>query len=140
MKSFIIFKNKEFCMKIKGLYRWIIPGVKGTIWEGAQLLLFMEFPEEFPNKPPKCQFYPPLPHPNIYPSGTVCLSILSEDEDWKPSITVPTILKGIQDLLDNPNQESPAQLEAFQDYRNHKNKYEEGIKKYVLESIKNNKI
>ncbi len=27
-------------------------------------------------------------HPNVYPSGTVCLSIVNEDEDWKPSITV----------------------------------------------------
>jgi ubiquitin-protein ligase len=30
-------------------------------------------------------------HPNIYPSGTVCLSILNEDEDWKPSITVKQV-------------------------------------------------
>ncbi len=31
-------------------------------------------------------------HPNVYPSGTVCLSILNEDEDWKPSITVKQVL------------------------------------------------
>ncbi|CAI2383113.1 unnamed protein product [Moneuplotes crassus] len=124
------------------IFRWkcIIPGVKETIWEGGHLLLYVEFPEEFPNKPPKCQFSPPLPHPNIYPSGTVCLSILSEDEDWKPSITIPTILKGIQELLDNPNLESPAQLQAFEDYRKDPKKYEENIKKYVEESIKKNKI
>lgn len=35
-------------------------------------------------------------HPNIYPSGTVCLSILNEDEGWRPSITVKQILMGIQ--------------------------------------------
>ena len=35
-------------------------------------------------------------HPNIYPSGTVCLSILNEDEGWCPSITVKQILLGIQ--------------------------------------------
>lgn len=35
-------------------------------------------------------------HPNIYPSGTVCLSILNEDEGWKPCITVKQILLGIQ--------------------------------------------
>jgi hypothetical protein len=35
-------------------------------------------------------------HPNIYPSGTVCLSILNEDEGWRPSITVKQILLGIQ--------------------------------------------
>jgi ubiquitin-conjugating enzyme E2 I len=65
-------------------------------------------------------------HPNVYPSGTVCLSIVNEEEDWKPSITVKQvtifyissshtqqILLGIQDLLDNPNPNSPAQAEAY---------------------------
>lgn len=51
-----------------------------------------------------------IPHPNIYPSGTVCLSILNEEEDWKPHITVKQILTGIQKLLkDEPNIDSPAQ-------------------------------
>jgi ubiquitin-protein ligase len=31
----------------------------------------------------KCKFEPPLFHPNVYPSGTVCLSILEEDKDKK---------------------------------------------------------
>ena len=47
----------------------------------------------------ECAFTPPLFHPNVYPSGTVCLSILSEDKDWKPSLTVKQLLLGIQDLL-----------------------------------------
>ena len=78
----------------------------------------MEFSEDYPNKPPKCKFAPVLFHPNIYPSGTVCLSILNEDEDWRPSLTIPQviinhlhflqILLGIQDLMNNPNEKSPA--------------------------------
>jgi hypothetical protein len=60
----------------------------------------MTFPEDYPVKPPKCQFVPPLFHPAIYPSGIVCLSILSEEEkNWKASLTVKQILTGIQDLL-----------------------------------------
>lgn len=30
----------------------------------------------------------PLFHPNVYPRGTVCLSILEEDKDWRPAITI----------------------------------------------------
>lgn len=37
------------------------------------------------------KFTPPLFHPNVYPSGTVCLSILNEDEGWKPAITVKQV-------------------------------------------------
>jgi ubiquitin-conjugating enzyme E2 I len=65
-----------------------IPGKSGTIWEGGVYKLSIDFSDEFPAKPPKCKFYPVLFHPNVYPSGTVCLSILNEDEDWRPNITL----------------------------------------------------
>ncbi|KAK8049978.1 ubiquitin-conjugating enzyme E [Apiospora phragmitis] len=87
-----------------------IPGKDKTLWEGGLFKMTMTFPEEYPTKPPKCKFTPPLFHPNVYPSGTVCLSILNEEEGWKPAITVKQIALGVQDLLDNPNPESPAQL------------------------------
>ena len=38
------------------------------------------------------KFDPPLFHPNVYPSGTVCLSILNEDEGWKPAITIKQVI------------------------------------------------
>ena len=53
--------------------------------------MMMDFSEEYPNKPPRCYFQPALFHPNIYPSGTVCLSILNEDEDWRPALTVSQV-------------------------------------------------
>jgi hypothetical protein len=78
------------------------------------------------------KFTPPLFHPNVYPSGTVCLSILDEEKSWKPAITIKQvrssavsnlpfywtfmckkILLGIQDLLDDPNVNDPAQSDAY---------------------------
>ncbi|KAL6055719.1 SUMO-conjugating enzyme sce1, variant 3 [Balamuthia mandrillaris] len=72
------------------LMRWTcgIPGKKGTLWEGGMFPITMEFTDDYPSKPPKCRFPAGFFHPNIYPSGTVCLSIVNEDEDWKPSISV----------------------------------------------------
>ncbi|CAE8641234.1 unnamed protein product, partial [Polarella glacialis] len=75
----------------------------------------------------------PLFHPNIYPSGTVCLSILNEDEDWKPAITIRQILLGIQDLLDNPNAASPAQEEPYRLFSTDKAEYLRRVKKQVSE-------
>ena len=69
------------------------------------------------------KFVPPLFHPNVYPSGTICLSILNEEEGWRPAITIKQILVGIQDLLDEPNPDSPAQSEAFQLFINDKARY-----------------
>ncbi|KAJ3343240.1 E2 SUMO-conjugating protein ubc9 [Gonapodya sp. JEL0774] len=90
-----------------------IPGKEKTPWAEGVYTMTITFPEEYPQKPPKCKFTPPLFHPNVYPSGTVCLSILDEATDWKPAITLKQILLGIQDLLDNPNLDSPAQAEAY---------------------------
>lgn len=89
-----------------------IPGKKGTPWEEGHYKLRMLFKEglftfkvssgfcycmvysDYPTSPPKCKFEPPLFHPNVYPSGTVCLSLLDEEKDWRPAITIKQILLG----------------------------------------------
>ncbi|KEY73713.1 hypothetical protein S7711_06288 [Stachybotrys chartarum IBT 7711] len=105
-------RTKEGVLDLKN-WECGIPGKDKTIWEGGLFKLSIAFPDEYPTKPPKCKFVPPLFHPNVYPSGTVCLSILNEEEAWKPAITVKQILLGIQDLLNDPNPESPAQADAY---------------------------
>lgn len=57
-----------------------LTGKDNTDWAGGLYKVSMEFSEEYPSKPPKCKFVPPLFHPNVYPSGTICLSILNEEE------------------------------------------------------------
>ncbi|KAL8272306.1 hypothetical protein Esti_003760 [Eimeria stiedai] len=117
------------------IMKWIckVPGKKGSLWEGGEYCLTMEFSEEYPSKPPKCKFAPVLFHPNVYPSGTVCLSILNEDEDWKPSITIKQILLGIQDLLDNPNPQSPAQAEPYMLYCQNRDEYNRRVKNQAIQ-------
>jgi ubiquitin-protein ligase len=105
---------------------------------------------EYPTKPPKCEsktsrsytqlltftgkFVPPLFHPNVYPSGTVCLSILNEEEGWKPAITIKQILLGVQDLLNDPNPDSPAQADAYNLFKKDRTAYESKIKRIVREN------
>ncbi|EDO05586.1 ubiquitin conjugating enzyme family protein [Babesia bovis T2Bo] len=119
------------------IMKWIcrIPGKKGSMWEGGEYTLTMEFTDDYPSKPPKCKFTPVLFHPNVYPSGTVCLSILSEDKDWKPSITIKQILLGIQDLLDNPNPLSPAQAEPYLLFVKNRDAYNARVRKQALENV-----
>ena len=106
---------------------------------------------EYPTKPPKCRrpdwspevkrsdkhagkFVPPLFHPNVYPSGTVCLSILNEEEGWKPAITIKQILLGIQDLLNDPNPDSPAQADAYNLFKRDRQAYEKKVKAIVKDN------
>ncbi|KAI5210253.1 ubiquitin-conjugating enzyme [Aureobasidium subglaciale] len=125
------------------LQKWecSIPGKEKTLWEGGLFKLEVQFPDEYPTKPPKCpsnphlgKFVPPLFHPNVYPSGTVCLSILNEEEGWKPAITIKEILLGIQSLLNEPNPESPAQAEAYNLFRKDRAAYEKKIKQVVRDN------
>ena len=80
------------------------------------------------------KFVPPLFHPNVYPSGTVCLSILNEEEGWKPAITIKQILIGIQDLLNDPNPESPAQADAYHLFKKDRQAYDKKVKSIVKEN------
>ena len=73
------------------------------------------------------KFVPPLFHPNVYPSGTICLSILNEEEGWRPAITLKQVLIGIQDLLDDPNPSSPAQSEAYNLFTSNKAEYKRRV-------------
>eukprot|EP01028_Stygiella_incarcerata_P000847 TRINITY_DN1133_c0_g1_i1.p2 TRINITY_DN1133_c0_g1~~TRINITY_DN1133_c0_g1_i1.p2 ORF type:complete len:105 (+),score=32.71 TRINITY_DN1133_c0_g1_i1:485-799(+) len=96
----------------------------------------MEFPVDYPTKPPRCRFVPPLFHPNVYPSGTVCLSILNPETDWRPSLTVKDILLGIQELLDTPNIKDPAQRDAFVMFRDEREKYNARVREIVRMSMR----
>lgn len=111
-----------------------IPGKPDTDWEGGVYKMSLSFSEDYPSKPPLVKFVPPLYHPNVYPSGTVCLSILNEDKDWKPSVTIKQILKGVQDLLDAPNMSDPAQREPYMDLKNDPELYKRKVRQLALKN------
>jgi len=115
----------------------VVPGKEGTMWEGARIPMSMTFTEDYPNKPPVCKFKmvgntnKPLFHPNVYPSGKICLSLLDADKAWKPSLTIKHLLIGIQTLLDDPNNADPAQEEPYRAFKNDKKEYEARVKQQV---------
>ena len=72
---------------------------------------------------PDFQFIRPLYHPNIYPNGKLCISILhapGEDETsgetamerWNPVQRVETVLLSVLSLLDDAEVSSPANVDA----------------------------
>eukprot|EP01102_Stenamoeba_stenopodia_P002765 TRINITY_DN12631_c0_g1_i1.p1 TRINITY_DN12631_c0_g1~~TRINITY_DN12631_c0_g1_i1.p1 ORF type:complete len:161 (-),score=23.22 TRINITY_DN12631_c0_g1_i1:92-574(-) len=112
------------------MFKWQcgFPGKEGTIWEGGVYPVTLTFSDDYPTKPPLCAFPGGFFHPNVFPNGAVCLSILDENLDWKPSITLKQILMGVQELLDNPNPKSPAQSQAIQLYMNQRAEYEKRVR------------
>lgn len=88
--------------------------------------LILKFPRSFPLDPPLAVFVHPVYHPNIYGNNTVCLDLLADK--WSPSITVKEILTAISRLLDQPNPDSPANLDASDDYVKRAEKYKKKVK------------
>lgn len=101
----------KFCL----LYQeWVagITGPEGSDWEGGLFTLKMVFGSDYPVVPPSISFSPPIFHPNVFASGAICLSILKQEDGWRPAVTIKQILLAIQDLLINANEHSPANCEA----------------------------
>ena len=49
---------------------------------------------------------------------------LDAEKSWKPSLTIKHLLLGIQTLLDDPNNQDPAQEEPYRAYKNDRKDYE----------------
>ncbi|KAJ1514506.1 Ubiquitin-conjugating enzyme E2 G2 [Coelomomyces lativittatus] len=107
------------------LFEWeaIIVGPPGTDYEFGVFTAVIKFPQDYPLNPPVLKFTCPMFHPNVYPDGTVCISILhapGEDpnmyelssERWSPVQSVEKILLSVVSMLAEPNVESGANIDA----------------------------
>ena len=113
------------------IYKWevMIVGPPDTLYEGGMFKAHLEFPKDYPQKPPKMRFISEMWHPNIHTNGQVCISILhapgddaygyeKANERWLPVHTVETILISVISMLSDPNDNSPANVEAAKQWRN----------------------
>ncbi|KAF8507684.1 ubiquitin-conjugating enzyme [Hysterangium stoloniferum] len=131
------------------LLEWevMIIGPPDTLYEGGFLKARLSFPPEFPLLPPKMRFITPMWHPNVYPDGGVCISILHPPEEdqygyeeagerWLPVHTVESILMSVISLLssDTPNTDSPANVDAAKEVRNDPRGYKKKVRQLVRRS------
>ncbi|XP_075214125.1 ubiquitin-conjugating enzyme E2 L5-like [Lycorma delicatula] len=68
----------------------------------------INFPVEYPFKPPKLYFHTKIYHPNIDQNGYVCLPLLTA-EHWKPATKVEQIINAIISLVNDPDPYNPLQ-------------------------------
>lgn len=89
------------------IYHWsaAIVGPDGSPYAGGLFQLDIQFPIEYPFKPPHITFATKIFHPNINSSGGICLDILKHQ--WSPALTITKVLLSISSLLTDANPDDP---------------------------------
>lgn len=154
----------------------LIQGPEGTPFEGGVFVAELKFPkvgvppehpkeedlwvhygavnadrwsstQDYPLAPPTMKFIgSEVWHPNVYPSGLVCISILhapgddpnhyeQANERWSPIQSVEKILISVMSMLAEPNDESPANVEAAKMWRERRGEYEERVRMNVRRGL-----
>eukprot|EP00948_MAST-09A_sp_MAST-9A-sp1_P001718 g1718.t1 len=111
-----------------------VPGKIGTPWAEGKYPVTIEFTDNYPSSPPKVSFPAAFFHPNVYPSGKVCLDIIGAS--WSASTTLKSILLGLQTLLNEPNPRSPANGHAARCFDKDKTEYNRLVKKEAAKYAK----
>ena len=113
------------------MFKWdaSLTGPENSPFEGGTFNLSIEFPKDYPFKPPKVEFTTKVYHPNVKSTGTICLDILKDA--WSPDISVSQILIAIQNLLINPNIDHPLEPEIAKQYTENKAAYEQTAKEWT---------
>ncbi|UNI18679.1 E2 ubiquitin-conjugating enzyme [Purpureocillium takamizusanense] len=119
-----------------------------SVWHGAYLRADMKFSNEYPYQPPTFRFLTKnIIHPNVYSDGNLCISILhrpGDDEQsgelaserWNVLHGVESVLRSVLLLMDDPEINSAANVDASVLYRDNREEYDALAKALVARTQK----
>lgn len=118
------------------LWHWqaTLMGPIDTPYYGGIFLLAIEFPRDYPFKPPLVRFITKIVHPNISSNGSICLDTISTK--WSPALSIGKVLMGICSLLSDPYTGHALNSDFAKMYLNNRDEYEqlarEWTRKYAM--------
>lgn len=135
MKSSEIKIFRDIVVDESNLLNWqgLIVPLNAPYSKGA-FKIEINFPAEYPFKPPKITFKTKIYHPNIDEKGQVCLPIISA-ENWKPATKTDQVIQALVALIHDPEPEHPLRGDLAEEYTKDKKRFlktaEEFTKKYA---------
>ncbi|KAL6762406.1 ubiquitin-conjugating enzyme/RWD-like protein [Haematococcus lacustris] len=99
------------------------------VYKGGKFLFDFTIPTGYPHDPPKVLCKTKVFHPNIDLEGKICLNILRED--WKPVLSISSVIYGLQFLFMDPNPEDPLNKEAAVMFRDNPRQFESYVQKSI---------
>jgi len=90
----------------------------------------INFPAEYPFKPPKITFKTKIYHPNIDEKGQVCLPIISP-ENWKPATKTDQVIQALAALINDPEPEHPLRADVAEEYSKDRKKFMKSAEEFT---------
>uniref|UniRef100_A0A7S3VLF3 E2 ubiquitin-conjugating enzyme n=1 Tax=Dunaliella tertiolecta TaxID=3047 RepID=A0A7S3VLF3_DUNTE len=87
-----------------------LDGPQGTPYENGLFRIRLSVGADYPTSPPKGFFATKIFHPNVSPSGEICVNVLKKD--WTPETGLKHVLVVVRCLLIEPNPDSALNEEA----------------------------
>ena len=107
----------------------MIVGPGDSPFHGGVFRLAINFPTDYPFKPPIVTFKTKIYHPNINAAGGICVDILKDK--WSPALNVGMVLLSILSLLTDANPDSPLEPTIASVYRNNRVAYDETAREWT---------
>jgi len=113
------------------MFTWegVMFGPSDSPYAGGIFNVSIQFPVDYPFKPPRIMFTTKIYHPNINAQGFICLDILKQN--WSPALTISKVLLSILSMLTDPNPNDPLMPDIANQYVKDRALYELTAKQWT---------
>ncbi|OSX64761.1 hypothetical protein POSPLADRAFT_1178315 [Postia placenta MAD-698-R-SB12] len=111
------------------LWNCAIKAASDSPYKGGTFHFTLSLPENFPFKAPSVTFTTKIYHPGINEEGHICVPVLRDQ--WKPSVTLSSVLAIIQEKVNNPSPDDPFEPEIAAQMKNDHDKFLAAAKEWT---------
>ena len=115
------------------LFTWkaTVLGPSDSPYEDGVFFLDINFPQDYPFKPPKVKFQTKIYHCNITTKGGICVDILKDN--WSPALTISKVLLAVMTLMLSPFPDDPVadRLDVGKLYKTNKKEHDKIAKEWT---------
>mmetsp|Transcript_12645 Transcript_12645/g.15300 ORF Transcript_12645/g.15300 Transcript_12645/m.15300 type:complete len:152 (+) Transcript_12645:379-834(+) len=116
----------------ENLFKWTacIAGPDNSPYSGGLFNIELNFPNNYPFKPPTVKFLTKVYHPSVkQDTGEICDDIVKSS--WAPTLNIRWILAVLRQILENPESDSPLEAEIGELYRRDVEAFKKNAKEFT---------